>query len=371
MKEINAYLVPRFSPEQCPKCSSRFKGPYDFRPVAVAESTESAKPAEGTSVSEMLLTAWNGETLIQYLRCQHCQNITMIVNLDQSYVLTLPEAEDLIREGYTAILPVTIQQIDTELNEPLSFWFRVTYDRLHKQAETLRVNLNSLEDHGKRASRFEKGMNPILSDVLREIKKQEKLERLHCAAREALEDNWERIGSDSREMLTAANLIRNDLMLYAQVKPELDFVAPVLFYARALENELYTKVFKPFAEVSNTFNYEYEASNPFLKEAIWSLKQMCERGRKPNLGEMAHCLNTLTTPKVYGNWFRTFIKTHIRDYECLFVEQVFPQRMVGFINAYRNRWGIIGPLTRQECEKCEEYLFCEPVKLLKLVSDLV
>ena len=208
---------------------SRFKDPHDFRPVAVLESTESTKSAEGTLVGEMSLTAWNGDTLIQYLRCQHCQNITMIVNLDQSYVLTLSEAEDLISEGYTAILPVTIQQIDTELNESLSFWFRVTYDRLHKQAETLRNSLNSLEDHGKRASRFEKGMSPILADVLREIKKQEKLERLNCAAREVLKDNWERIGSDSRELLTAANLVRNDLLLYAQVKPELDFVAPVLF----------------------------------------------------------------------------------------------------------------------------------------------
>lgn len=371
MKEINAYLVPRFSPEHCPKCLNRFKGPHDFRPAAVAESTESVKLAQEPLVGEASMTAWHGENLIQYLKCRHCYNITMIVNLDQSYVLTLPEAEDLISQGYTAILPVTIQQIDEELSEPLSFWFRVTYDRLHKQAEKLRGSLEHLEDNGQKASRFEKGINPLMSDVLREIKKQEKLERLHCTAREVLQENWGKIGIDSRELLTAANLIRNDLLLYAQVKPELDFVAPVLFYARALENELYTKIFKPFAEVSKSFNYEFEATNPFLKKAIWSLKQMCERGRRPNLGEMAYCLNTLTPPKALSNWFRTFIRIHVRDYECLFVDQVFPQRMVGFINAYRNRWGIIGPLTRRECERCEEYLFHEPVKLLKLVADLV
>lgn len=371
MKEINAYLVPRFSPEQCPKCLNSFKESSDFQPVAVQVKAELVEVVHPQLVGVEQSVAWNGENLIQFVECLHCHNITMIVNLDQRYVLTLQEAEESINQGFTAIMPVTIKQVDSGMGEQLSFWFQITYDRLHNQALLLRDSVSSLEDNTEKANRFEKGMNPIMSDIIREIKKDQKLDKLYCVARNALKNDWEKISLDSQELLIIANLIRDDLLIYSQIKPDVDFVAPVLFYAKAIENELYTKVFKPFAEVSNSFNYEYEVNSPLLKESIRSLKQLCEKGRKPNLGEMANCLNTLSSPRVLGNWFRTFIRTHIRDYEYLFVEQVFPQRMVGFINAYRNRWGIIGPLTRRECERCEEYLFYNPVKLLHLLADVI
>lgn len=370
MKQIDAYLVPRFSPEGCPRCLSRFKGPTDFQPVSVLMDTDNL-PSNTVNQAQGSLAAWDGDSLIQFLSCQHCNNITMVVNLDQRYVLTREEAEEAVRDGYTAILPVSIKQIDAKVNGNLSFWFRSTYDRLFNKASNLRNSLSSLENHEQRANDFERIMSPILADIIREIKKETDLENTFCEARNVLKSNWNQFNRDTKELLIAAHLIKKDLLTYAEVEADIDYVAPVLLYARALENELYYKLFKPFSEVCNDFNYEYDESSPLLKKSIQVIRKMCKNGRKPNLSEMAYCLQTLAGPRVLGNWFKTFVRSMVRDYELLFIEHVFPQRVVGFVNAYRNRWGIIGPITLRECQRCEEYLLYEPIRLLPMLADAV
>ena len=367
MKEINAYLVPKFSPEDCPRCFYRFKGPEDFRPVLIKSKSESGKVERILDTSKPV--PWDSLGLIQFLSCQHCNNITMIVNLDQRYVFTIEEANKLVNEGYTAILPVMIKEITTEVRGQLSFWFRVTYDRLSNQAATLRNTLNTLEDHEQRASSFEQGMSMILRDLVREFKKEYDQENVFCRARNILKSNWEQLTNESKELILAAEYIKNDLKVYAKTEIDIDFTAPVLLYSQVLENELYQRIFKPFAAVCNEFNYEYQVDNAMLKSSIRILNLLCKKGRKPTLGEMAYCLQSLTGHRGPGNWFRTFVRSQVRDYEYLFIEHVFPQRMIGYVNAYRNRCGLESAFTGRECDRCEEYLFNEPIKLLPMLVE--
>lgn len=348
--ENASWVVLKFVPDKCPGCGASL----------------------ANANIDTLLSQSTG-----FLTCPNCSNTTMVISRQRIAVSRQEEAQQLLKEGYTAVLSLRKEQdASSGQKAPLPEWFIQVHAHLCARAQELREELSAVADPHLRASRFEGEIFPHIAEIIYRVRNEQRMEGISPEAKTILKNEWNNLTRTSKELLLAAQIIRNNLLRYLEhtaenptAAHEADFSAPIILCGQVIEHEIKEKIFIPFRKNHPRFYFEYMEDSPRLSAAVTKLDAWCRQEDPLALNDACECLLQLGGPRALRNKFKNFLQQHLKNYETLIVENVLPQRIFTFLTTYRNRCSIIGPVSYSEYQRCEDLLLRPPVKLLALLAE--
>ena len=166
-------------------------------------------------------------------------------------------------------------------------------------------------------------------------------------------ENLDLLTKRSIKFLTTGKFL---YLAMSQNSGDFDFSPVVIEYSKALEKELYEKIFKTYRDESFDKEDKNAIFDKFLKGTI-----------ELTLGQMSYILNSIEKNSKFSN----FLNKIFIDYDNYFYNYNFPKKLEKFIYKFRNKSAHIEPITKEYCEECDSYLLEEPIKLLRyLIQNL-
>ena len=178
---------------------------------------------------------------------------------------------------------------------------------------------------------------------------------------------WELLTDQARVALLQGDRLRGDIATHYGASAEADFAIAVMAYSRALEVELFRRLFEPFrnAEPLGDVLTGDEAVDLSLK----TMRRFQQEETQLGMGQMAACLENLACSQAPSNAFADHLGTRISDFGQ-FCESRYPKWLKRFANGYRNRAAHIQSLSQEDCDKARDYLLHRPRRLLLVLVEL-
>lgn len=157
---------------------------------------------------------------------------------------------------------------------------------------------------------------------------------------------WEKLMVSSKTFLTTGKFL---YVVLNQQTGDFDFSPVVIEFSKALEKELYEKIFKNYKDKTSSKTSTNTALGEFLRGE-----------RELTLGQISYILNLAESDPDFTN----FLKECFTDYHNYFHIYKFPKKLEKFVYKFRNKSAHVEPISREDCEECESYLLEEPIQLL-------
>lgn len=180
---------------------------------------------------------------------------------------------------------------------------------------------------------------------------------------------WVQLSPQAQSSLLQGDRLRLDIKRFAEATgiPG-DFALPVFAYCRALEIELYRRIFLPFKNFKGPTRNG--SSNPADDHSAEILEQFQTAGRPLGMGQMATCLANLGCGESgVRHVLASFLRGHLVD-ATEFCASRYPRWLKKLALGYRNRAAHISSISESDCEKARAYLLSEPRRLLLALVEL-
>jgi hypothetical protein len=177
---------------------------------------------------------------------------------------------------------------------------------------------------------------------------------------------WENVSSDCKDFLVTAEVIKDELMVWAETDTALDFAPAVQMYSVALEKEILEKIFHPFRDSGSAKFLPEVTGQSSLDKSLEALKTFVSKKRNLTLGDMAFCLLNVGCKLRNSNnsGFVQFLRERLDDLDNFCDEKGIPGRIIKYSQEYRNRAAHASRLSREECLEARAFLLDEPIHLL-------
>ena len=172
----------------------------------------------------------------------------------------------------------------------------------------------------------------------------------------------------TRSSLVQAERLRRDLEDYYSGHQEGDFALAVAAYSRALEVELYARLFEPFLLVGGRFSLS-TTGDPATDASVDLLGKFAAGRARLGMGQMAKVLIAAGCRLAMEphNSFAAHLSRRLVDRET-FCCGLFPKQLQKYAQGYRNPATHVDRLSLTRCVKARAYVLEEPTRLL-LAAD--
>jgi hypothetical protein len=160
--------------------------------------------------------------------------------------------------------------------------------------------------------------------------------------------------------------LKDELMSFAEIDPSIDFTSAVATYSKALEKEIFDKVFLTFRDSSFSTLLPEATGQNSLDRSLDVMKAFVGKKRNLTLGDMGFCLLNVGCKlrTTENNGFALFLQELFVDIDALCDEKKIPARIIKYTEDYRNRAAHVSHLSRDECLEARAFLLDEPIRLL-------
>ena len=202
-------------------------------------------------------------------------------------------------------------------------------------------------------------------------------QRLTTAARDRLcalfGSLWGQIAPECRDFLITAEVLKDTLIIFAETDPSIDFSPVVVAYSKAVEKDVFEKLFRPFTTSAYATAYPEATTKKDVTRSIDALKAFVAGGRELTLGDMAFCLLNLGCKlrRADHNGFADFLQTKIADLEVFCEGLSFPKRLIQYVQEYRNKSAHVAKLPKEVCMAARAFLLEQPIRLLISLEELL
>jgi hypothetical protein len=380
MEEISIYYVFKFFPPRCPKCEHSFRSQSDFgwwlrkgkSFVKALQDQMEVFPDIFQKDEHNGKTGYLNKFGIDFIFCKNCQNITMRIDYASRQVMTLAEAEFLVeKQGFTGWQEVKAYGNMARPQEHLSMLGQADLIMLLKAVGEARNLASASNDLAKGTEMFSASLDPALISIVKKVYQ----ERASIEVRERLISIfgglWESISSDCKDFLFTAEIVKDDLMSWAETDPAIDFTPAVVMYSVALEKEILDKIFLAFRASPFAVILPDTTGQNSLDKSLDAIKIFVDKKRDLSLGDMAFCLLNVGCKlrNSENNGFVQFLRTIFVDIETLCNEKKIPARIIKYTEDFRNRAAHVIRLTREECLEARAFLLEEPIRLLLALAE--
>jgi hypothetical protein len=369
------YHVYKFFPSRCPKCEQAFSSASDFaRWLGRGKSFVNALKNQKEFFSDIFpkiesndKTSYSNKFDIDFIVCENCQNVTLRIDYESRQVMTLEEAKFLVEtQGFTGW-----QEIEASGNmaipmEHLSLLARAELVMLQNAVVEAKHLAAAETDEAIGTDVFSAALDPALVGFVNKVRQI----RASAMVRERLNgifaNHWENVSSDCKDFLVTAEVIKDELLVWAATDPALDFAPAVQMYSVALEKEIFEKIFRPFRD-SGTARFLPEVTGQSsLDKSLEALRTFVSNKRNLTLGDMAFCLLNVGCKlrNSNNNGFVQFLRERLDDLDNVCDEKGIPGRIIKYSQEYRNRAAHASRLSREECLEARAFLLDEPIRLL-------
>lgn len=181
-------------------------------------------------------------------------------------------------------------------------------------------------------------------------------------------DCWSELGSQAQSSLAQADRLREQIAQFSDIAGEEDFALAVFAYCRALEMELYRRIFEPFKKVDPDAGSDWMSERDKRSADLILRFQRGETGL--GMGQMAMCLGNLGCGESgTRHILAKFLRQRLSD-STEFCAGRYPRSLTKLALGYRNKAAHIDPLSEKQCAKARGYLLAEPRRLLPRLVEL-
>jgi hypothetical protein len=232
------------------------------------------------------------------------------------------------------------------------------------------VTVEAKERASGGADAFEALLDPSLAEVVNKVREHRLTEMAKDSLGKLLGPLWVRLVPESRDFLLTAEVLKEDLTSLTETDPSIDFSPPVAMYSKALEKDLFEKLFRPFQAVAGRGRFPV-ATRQDLVRSVAALQSFVTAGRELTLGDMAFCLLNLgcKARNVEENGFTEFLRTRLLDLDRFCDGDKFPGRLIEYSREYRNKSAHVEKLSKDACIAARAFLLEEPIRLLILLEE--
>lgn len=375
MEAQTMYHVYKFFPSRCPKCEQAFRLSSDFAQWAgKGNSFVNALQNQKELFSDIFpktetndKTRYSNKFDIDFIICQNCQNVTLRIDYASRQVMTLSEAEFLVEEqGFTGWQEIKAYGNMARPMALLSMLGQADLLMLQKAVVEAKHLATAETDETSGADVFSAALDPTLVEFVNKVRQV----RTSTTVRERLKgifaNLWDNVSSDCKDFLVTAEVLKDELMDWAETDPALDFTPAVQMYSVALEKEIHDKIFHPFRDSTFArFLPEATGQSPLDKSSA-AIKSFIDKKRNLTLGDMAFCLLNVgcRLRNSKNNGFVQFLRETLYDLDSFCDEKGIPGRTIKYSQEYRNRAAHANRLSREECLEARAFLLDEPIRLL-------
>jgi hypothetical protein len=384
MKSLSVYIVEKFFPTHCPKCNNPFRSYSDFSIYAggFGESFIKSKINMAKQFPELFkihefddgVFEIENKYDIDYIICNKCKNVTLRIGYATKQVLEQNEAERLINEeGFTCWTKGIAKGNMTQEYIHLSFLGAADLNKLHGLVISARDKTSKIKDATKRGDSFTKIINPTLLEIVKKLQNKQTSVSISNNLSIVFGKYWDLLDKDCRSFLITAEILRNELERHSETNNSIDFSPAVIAYSKALEKGLLIYIFEPFKNLHEAEFSIPTVKQPGLEKSVQILNDYLANRRELTLGDMAFCLKNVGCKmfNIDGNIFSKFLEKKVGDINNFNNIEKYPNRVIKYIQKFRNKSAHIARLSKEECTAARSYLLEEPVLLLVRLLEIL
>lgn len=375
MEATTMYSVYKFFPSRCPKCEQVFSSPSTFALwVGKGNSFVDALQNQKELFREIFpkietngKTGYSNKFDIDFIICQNCQNTTLRIDYASRQVMTQDEAQFLVeKQGFTGWQEIKAYGNMARPIEHLSMLAQADLLILRKAVGEARSLAIAEKDETIGADVFSASLDPALMGIVNKMRQ----EIASVAVREKLKgifgNLWERVSSDSRDFLVTAEVVKDELMSWAETDSAIDFTPAVQMYSVALEKEILDKIFVSFRDSAFAKKLPDTTGQNSFDKSLEAIRNFVDKKRHLALGDMAFCLLNVGCKlrNSENNGFAQFLQETFVDFDNFCDEKGIPGRVIKYSQDYRNRAAHVSKLSRDECLEARAFLLDEPIRLM-------
>jgi hypothetical protein len=375
MESTKMYMVYKFFPPRCPKCEQEFNSTTTFaiwsgKGKSFADSIKTQRELffEIFPPSEMHgRVGYSNKFDIDFILCQSCKNITMRIDYASRQVTTEEEAVFLVEEqDFTGWQEIITYGNMTRPIEHLSMLAQADILMLRKAVGEARTLAMSEKDQAIGTDLFSATLDPALIGIVNKIRQEKASLLVHKKLSLIFGDLWNELTQESQDFLVSAEVLKDELMSFAETETAIDFTPAVLAYSKSLEREMLDKIFIAFRESPFSKSLPDPTGKKSLDRSIDTLKAFLENRRNITLGDMGFCLLNVgcKLSKTKDNGFANFLQETFMNFDELCDEKKVPARIIKYTDDYRNRAAHVSRLSKEECLAARAFLLDEPIRLL-------
>lgn len=380
MEATKMYMVYKFFPSRCPKCEQEFSSTTTFaiwtgKEKSFVDSIKNQRElfSEVFPKYEMHgLIGYSNKFDIDFILCQSCKNITMRIDYASRQVATKEEAVFLIEEqNFTGWQEITTYGNMTRPTEHLSMLAQADIMMLRKAVGEARTLAMSKKDQESGTDIFSATLDPALIGIVNKIRQEKASSLVHKKLSLIFGHLWDNLTQESQDFLVSAEVLKDELMSFAETETAIDFTPAVLAYSKSLEREMLDKIFITFRESSFSKSLPDPTGKKSLDRSIDTLKAFVENKRNISLGDMGFCLLNVgcKLSKAKNNGFANFLQETFMNFDKLCDEKKVPARIIKYTDDYRNRAAHVSRLSKEECLAARAFLLDEPIRLLLTIVE--
>ena len=196
------------------------------------------------------------------------------------------------------------------------------------------------------------------------MQRAEQIPAAERSLRDELDEDLDALDERARRSLLTAELARLQLDGLGGGNADLEYAGPTHLYSRALEIELYERLFAPFRD-SDQRKLPEAPADERAAHSVRLLETFLRTGKPPALGTMALILTNVGHKLADSepNDFAVFLRHRLEGDASAFCAS-WPRQVSSYVDKYRNRAAHTGTLSREDCTAARAFLLGEPRRLL-------
>ena len=382
MATVPIFVVEKFFPPRCPKCSGPFASPADFADYAGEKGSSfvDAKIRHSQLFPELFgaiqsdkpgVHSFTNKFDADFIICLHCNNVTLRINYAFRRVMSRDEAERLVAtQGFTFWREGIAAGSMAKSYSRLSLLGAADLGKLNSVVLQAKQRATQQVDQA-RSDAFSSEVEPALVEIMNKVRESQLTAAGTDRLRAIFGQFWEQLVPDCRDFLLTAEVLKDNLVSLTETDSSIDFSPAVAAYSKALEKDVLEKIFRPFLSSDNAMMVPDPTGKPDQDRSLTSLRRFVTTRRDPTLGDMAFCLLNLGCKMrlVERNGFARHLATAISDVDGFCGARRFPARLIEYVEGFRNKSAHVAKLSKEECLAARAFLLEEPVQLLLVLEE--
>ncbi len=382
MKTVPIFIVTKSFPPRCPRCEHELRTQDDFAEYLGNQGTSSVdgRMRQMQRFPELFEVEGAGsgtpsaknKFATDFIICRNCDNVTLRIEYGTQRVMTREEAEGLLNQGFTSWTEGIAFGTQAQPMQTLSLLGLADLNRLQVAVQEGRQKASRQRRVAAAGDEFAHAVEPALVEIMHKVR----AARVTHGARDRLQATfaglWQSLGEECQGLLLTAEVLRDELSGLAETDSSIDFSAAVVAYSKALENDLLDKLFSGFRRASSVGELPSATGRAELDRSLDALQAFVEGQRSMTLGDMAFCLRNVgcRMRHVKPNGFAQYLASRLSSIDIFCDGYGFPQRLMKYVQEYRNKSAHVSRLSKDECMAARAYLLEEPVQLLVALEEM-